>query len=197
MELRSALVYGHSQAQPSGMGDDMVAALKKRKVKVKRVGLQGRNDGGLLREYDKQGLGDPSQYDAVFLYGYGNDSTREQTKKLVAFLGPERTVLIIPPINLDRVVKGMTTEERLERQKQRVRELPEELGIPVYGIWGYAKDFKSDDVHMLPGSQVSKDLVEQILSDLESGRQGVSPLLIVGGMVAAAAVLALAARKRR
>jgi hypothetical protein len=40
------LIYGHSQSQPTGMGDDMVKALGKAKVSVKRLGLQGRNDGG-------------------------------------------------------------------------------------------------------------------------------------------------------
>jgi hypothetical protein len=159
------LIYGHSQAQPTGMGDDMVKALGKLKVGVKRVGIQGKNDGQLLKLLPDR-VGDISGYDKVLLYGYGNDSTKEQTQKLVQYLGPQRTILIIPPINLDRVVEGTTPEARLERQKQRVVELKALLGIPVYGIWGYKKDFKSDIIHMRPGSQAGAALVPYLLAEL-------------------------------
>jgi LPXTG-motif cell wall-anchored protein len=159
----NVLIYGHSQAQPTGMGDDMVKALGKAKVKVKRLGLQGRNDGGLLKEIDK--LGDISGYDKVLLYGYGNDSTREQTQKLLAHLGPQRTILIVPPINLDRPNVG-EPGPRIEAQKKRVRELSELLKIPVFGIWGGAKDFKSDKIHMRSGSGAGKPLVQRLLAEL-------------------------------
>lgn len=45
-----ALVFGHSQAQPTGMGDDLVHALALRGWQVSRTGLQGRNDRRLLAE---------------------------------------------------------------------------------------------------------------------------------------------------
>jgi hypothetical protein len=157
------LIYGHSQAQPTGMGDDMVKALGKAKVSVKRLGLQGRNDGGLLNEIGK--LGDIGGYDKVLLYGYGNDSKREQTQKLLAHLGPQRTILIVPPINLDRPNVG-EPGPRIEAQKKRVKELSELLGIPVFGIWGGAKDFKSDKIHMRSGSEAGKPLVQRLLAEL-------------------------------
>jgi hypothetical protein len=157
------LIYGHSQAQPTGMGDDMVKALGKAKVSVKRLGLQGRNDGGLLNEIGK--LGDIGGYDKVLLYGYGNDSKREQTQKLLAHLGPQRTILIVPPINLDRPNVG-EPGPRIEAQKKRVTELSELLGIPVFGIWGGAKDFKSDKIHMRSGSEAGKPLVQRLLAEL-------------------------------
>lgn len=194
MKLKNVLVYGHSQAQPSGMGDDMVAALKAKGVKFKRVGLQGRNDGGLLQEYADQGLGDPAQYDTIFLYGHGNNSTEAQTQKLVAFLGPERTVLVLPPVNVDRVVPDATAEQRLAKQKQRLDTFPGLLGVPVYGIWGNAQDFKNDEVHMRPGTKVGKGLVARMLQDREGG--SIAPGLLVGGLVALAVVLALATRRR-
>jgi|688.fasta_scaffold128657_2 hypothetical protein len=157
------LIYGHSQSQPTGMGDDMVKALGKAKVSVKRLGLQGRNDGGLLNEIGK--LGDIGGYDKVLLYGYGNDSKREQTQKLLAHLGPQRTILIVPPINLDRPNVG-EPGPRIEAQKKRVKELSELLGIPVFGIWGGAKDFKSDKIHMRSGSEAGKPLVQRLLAEL-------------------------------
>jgi hypothetical protein len=145
------------------MGDDMVKALGKAKVSVKRLGLQGRNDGGLLNEIGK--LGDIGGYDKVLLYGYGNDSKREQTQKLLAHLGPQRTILIVPPINLDRPNVG-EPGPRIEAQKKRVKELSELLGIPVFGIWGGAKDFKSDKIHMRSGSEAGKPLVQRLLAEL-------------------------------
>lgn len=158
------LIYGHSQSQPTGMGDDMVKALGKAKVSVKRVGIHSMNDGQLLKLIPER-VGDISGYDRILLYGHGNNSTREQTQKLVAHLGPQRTILIVPPINLDRPNVG-EPGPRLEMQKKRVKELSELIGIPVFGIWGGAKDFKSDKIHMRSGSEAGKPLVQRLLAEL-------------------------------
>jgi hypothetical protein len=44
--------------------------------------------------------------------------------------------------------------------------LSELLGIPVFGIWGGAKDFKSDKIHMRSGSEAGKPLVQRLLAEL-------------------------------
>lgn len=163
-----ALIYGHSQAQPTGMGDDMVNALKKRKVEVKRLGLQGRNDKQLLKESDK--LGDVSGFDLVFLYCGGNDSDRADTLKLVEHFGPKRVVAILPPINLDRVV-DIPNEQRIAKQ-QNYQAAVQKLA-PTYRLeGGRAADFKKDKIHLRSGTAVGKALVEKILTDLGVGVSG-------------------------
>lgn len=182
------LIYGHSQAQPTGLADDMVKALGKLKVKVTRVGIAGKNDGQLLSLLDNR-VGDISGYDRILLYGYGNSSTRPQTHKLLTHLGKSRTVLVIPPINLDREGVG-PPEPRLEAQKRRLRELPEEFGVPVFGIWGYRKDFRQDQIHMRPGTAPGKVLVEDLLVAIGlKQRAGLPPFVVA----AVAAVLAFGA----
>ena len=161
----NALVYGHSQAQPTGMGDDMVAALKKRKIKVTRLGLQGRSDKALIKESGK--LGDVSGFDLVFLYCGGNNSTREDTLKLVEHFGPKRVVAILPPINLDRDV-GTPNEQRIANQ-QSYQATVQTLA-PTYRLeGGRAADFKKDQIHLRSGTAAGKALVEKILTDLGVG----------------------------
>lgn len=159
------LIYGHSQAQPTGMGDDMMAALKKRKIKATRLGLQGRSDKALLKESDK--LGDVRGFDLVILYCGGNNSTREDTLKLVEHFGPKRTVAVLPPINLDRIV-DIPNEQRIAKQKDyqaTVQKL-----VPTYRLEnGRAGDFKKDQIHLRSGTAIGKALAEKILTDLGVG----------------------------
>lgn len=154
-----AVVYGHSQAQPTGMGDDMVAGLKKRGYSVNRVGLQGKNDKGLLDNIDV--LGDISDADRVFLYAGGNSDkpTVNDLRALIQALGPDRTTVILPPVNLDRPTSAVVKQQaKNASNKAGIQDL-----VPVYTVAGHAADFKADSIHMRAGTAISKQLVNTIL----------------------------------
>jgi len=65
---------------------------------------------------------------------------------------------------LDMLVEA--GQSRIEAQKKRVRELSELLKIPVFGIWGGAKDFSKDKIHMRSYSEAGKPLVQRLLAEL-------------------------------
>lgn len=156
-------VYGNSQAEPTGMGDDLVAELKKRKVEVKRIGLHGRDDAALLEE--AKSIGDPADYDKIVLYCGGNNSKVPQTIKLIQYFGADKCIAVLPPINIDkvpiRVLPGGTAAYSAEIKKL----------VPVFHITeGHADDFKSDGVHLKPKTEVSQDMAKKI-ADLALGKQ--------------------------
>ena len=190
MALRTALIYGHSQAQPTGMGDDLLAALAGKNVVVKRVGLQGRGDADLLAEAPGA-LGDVSDYDRVFLFAGGNSmvQTAADLRKLVEYFGPKRTVVILSPVNLDR---DASTVASLQSRNEGNRKGIEDL-VPVYSVQAHKDSFKADGIHMRAGSPESVALAKQVIEDLSSSKS--MSLLVVGGLVLAAALLALSRRK--
>ena len=198
MQFATALVYGHSQAEPWGMGDAMVDALKARGVKVTRIAKRGRNDKGLLKEVAS--VGDPAKYDRVFLYAGGNSDVPmlDSLRALITHLGPAKTVVILSPLNVDRDPERVATlRKRNEGNREGVKDL-----APVYTVEAGNPSFSGDRIHMKAKAPENLALVAKILSDLDSGStggggEGISPLLIVGGLAVLAAVLAFAAKKRR
>lgn len=197
------LIYGHSQSQPTGMGDDLVAALKKLKVQNKRLGLQGRSDKALLAEVGK--LGNVSGFDRVVLYCGGNNSTIPDTIKLINHFGAQRVTAVLPPMNVDRTVPNMTLEQRREHAAA-YREAIKPL-VPVFQIEGHAADFKKDEIHLRSGTAIGKDLAQKLLENLglpanaastpepAPAASGSNIGLIVG--IGAAAVLAFALWRAR
>lgn len=157
------LIYGHSQAQPTGMGDDLVAALKKAKVEVKRLGLQGRNDKQLVEQSGQ--LGDTSGFDRVVLYCAGNNSKLNDTLGLIKHFGEQRVIVVMPPLNVDRVVAGKTLEQRREEWANYRNALS--MVVPVVQLEGTKADFKKDEIHLKSGTAAGKafaqNLVEYIL----------------------------------
>lgn len=179
--MKRALVYGHSQAQPTGMGDDMVKALKARGVKVDRLGLQGRNDAKLLAESDQ--LGDLSGYDRVFLYAGGNNDkpSPDDLRKLVEHFGASRTTVILSPVNTDG--QGSRSPEVRRPISVANRAGVQDL-VTAYEIEAPGSSFKPDGIHLRAGSPEGKALVERILTDLgaggaPAGAGGSSTLLLV------------------
>ena len=192
-----ALVFGHSQS--GGMGLDMVAALKKLGFDVKRKTHNGANDAALLK--DLPDLGDPAQYDRVFLYAGGNsdDPTVDQIKKLVDTFGASKTVVILPPVNVGR------DPAKVEAQRAKNKGNFDGLQgyVPVYSIEADYADFTSntDHVHLRAGSKPSVDLVAKVLGDIGLSGGALAPsgakaALIIGGAVLIAIVLALMTRAR-
>lgn len=197
-----ALVFGHSQS--GGMGLDMVAALKALGFDVKRKTHNGANDKALIADLPE--LGDPAQYDRVFLYAGGNsdDPTVDQIKALVNHFGAAKTVVILPPVNTGRDPAKVAAQRA--KNKGNYDGL---LGfVPVYSIEADYADFTSntDHVHLRAGSKPSKDLVATVLGDLGLASGGAivpstssttKAVLIVGGAVLIAVLLALVTRSRR
>ena len=194
-----ALVFGHSQS--GGMGLDMVAALKGLGFAVTRKTHNGANDAALIK--DLPDLGDPSQFDRVFLYAGGNsdDPTVGQIKQLVDHFGAAKTVVILPPVNVGRDPAKVAAQ----RAKNKGNFDGLQGYVPVYSIEAEYADFTSntDHVHLRAGSKPSKDLVSQILSDVGLTAGGSMALsstaktaLIIGGAMLIAILLALANRAR-
>lgn len=184
------VIYGHSQAQPTGMGDDMVSALKKRKIEVKRVGRQSYDDARLLKEVE-QHLGDVAVFNKAILYGQGNSSKDEDTIKLVNYfqnkIGKDNVVFIMPPINRDR--DGAAPIEQRRKKRSDYMEILSKT-TPVYSIEGGKSEFKKDQVHMRSGTKIGKEFAEKILDDMGIGTTGgltikkasfIMPAIIVGG----------------
>ena len=164
-------IYGHSQAQPTGMADDLFYALKKRKHKVLRLGLAGKSDKVLLERVNE--LGDWQDSDRIVLYGHstGNGSTKQQTVALLTHLGLDRTILVLPPINLSRG-KGepkadltSTNAERIASQEEKVAYFSNY--VPTFYMAGHDQDFHKDRVHARPGTPPGKILLDKLLVALE------------------------------
>lgn len=190
MPLRTALIYGHSQAQPTGMGDDLLAALMSKNVAVKRVGLQGRGDAALLAEAPGA-LGDVSGYDKVFLFAGGNSmvQTAADLRKLVEYFGPKRTVVILSPVNLDRDAASVSSlQARNEGNRKGIEDL-----VPVYSVEAHKGSFKDDGIHMRAGSPESVAVAKKVLDDL-GGTKAMS-WIVIGGLALAGVLLALSRRK--
>jgi hypothetical protein len=194
-----ALIFGHSQS--GGMGLDMVAALKGLGFDVKRKTHNGANDAALIK--DLPDLGDPAQYDRVFLYAGGNSDnpTVDQIKQLVNHFGVSKTVVILPPVNVGR------KPDKVEAQRAKNKGNFDGLQgfVPVYSIEADYADFTSntDHVHLRAGSKPSVDLVAKVLTDLGLSKGGAlatssatKTVLIIGGAVLIAIVLALMTRAR-
>ena len=179
-------IYGHSQAQPTGMGDDLIAELKRRKISVHRLGLQGRSDSGLMKEIDK--LGSVSDCDKIVLYCGGNDSKIPDTIKLIQHFGAKRVVAVLPPINLDRVVSGNTNAQRLEKSKNYQAAISGM--VPVFQITnGKAADFKKDEVHLRSGTAIGRNIAVKIADAVE----GKATAMISNMQIAIASVAIIAA----
>lgn len=195
-----ALIFGHSQS--GGMGLDMVAALKGLGFDVKRKTHNGANDAALIK--DLPDLGDPVQYDRVFLYAGGNsdDPTVDQIKQLVNHFGADRTAVILPPVNVGRD----PTKVAAQRVKNKGNFDGLQGFVPVYSIEADYADFTSntDHVHLRAGSKPSVDLVAKVLTDLGLSKGGAlatsggatKAVLIIGGAVLIAILLALMTRAR-
>jgi hypothetical protein len=164
------LIYGHSQAQPTGMGDDLVAALKKAKVEVKRLGLQGRNDKQLVEQSGQ--LGDTSGFDRVVLYCAGNNSKLNDTLGLIQHFGEKRVIVVMPPLNVDRVVAGKTLDQRREEWANYRNALS--MVVPVVQLEGTKADFKKDEIHLKAGTAAGKAFA-QTLSEYILGSAPASP----------------------
>jgi hypothetical protein len=173
-------IYGHSQAQPTGMGDDLIAELKKRKITTHRVGLQGRSDAGLMKEIDK--LGDVSDCDKIVLYCGGNDSKIPDTIKLIQHFGSKRVIAVLPPINLDRLSAGNTNEQKLEKSKNYQAAL--RGMVQVFQITnGKSSDFKKDEIHLRSGTVIGKNIAVKI-ADAVEGKFSISSIQIAIASVA-------------
>jgi hypothetical protein len=184
------------------MGLDMVAALKGLGFDVKRKTHNGANDAALIK--DLPDLGDPVQYDRVFLYAGGNsdDPSVDQIKQLVNHFGADRTAVILPPVNVGR------KPDKVEAQRAKNKGNFDGLQgfVPVYSIEADYADFTSntDHVHLRAGSKPSVDLVTKVLTDLGLSKGGAlatsggttKAVLIIGGAVLIAILLALATRAR-
>ena len=196
-----ALIFGHSQS--GGMGLDMVAALKGLGFAVTRKTHNGANDAALIKYLPE--VGDPVQYDRVFLYAGGNsdDPTVDQIKQLVNHFGADRTAVILPPVNVGR------KPDKVEAQRAKNKGNFDGLQgfVPVYSIEADYANFTSntDHVHLRAGSKPSVDLVAKVLADLGLSKGGAlatsssgttKAVLIIGGAVLIAVVLALMTRAR-
>ncbi len=169
--MPKALVYGHSQAQPTGMGDDLVKALHLRGWQVSRTGLQGRNDRRLLAE--ASALGDIAGHDLVFLYAGGNSDrpSVRSLRALVQHFGPHRTIVILPPINVDGPPELVVT---LRTRNRGNREGIADL-VKVYDLEAPGAAFKPDGRHMRAGTPAGAALVAQILRDIAIETPAVAP----------------------
>ena len=169
--MNSALIYGHSQAEPTGMGDDMLKALKAKGVKVTRVGRHGYNDAKLLSNTDE--LGDVSGYDHVFLYAGGNSDkpTPKDLRKLVQYFGGDRSTVVLSPVNLGG--EGARAPEVRRPVNAGNRAGVEDI-VKVYEVEAPASSFKRDGIHLKSGSPESKALVESILTDLSESKPSAS-----------------------
>lgn len=163
VDFKTALIYGHSQAEPWGMGDAMVDALKARGVKVTRIAKRGRNDKGLLKEVGS--VGDPAKYERVFLYAGGNSDVPmlDSLRALINHLGPSKTVLILSPLNVDRDPERVATlRKRNEGNRDGVKDL-----VPVYIVEAGNASFSGDKIHMKAKAPENLALVQKILADLD------------------------------
>lgn len=179
--IRSALIYGHSQAEPTGMGDDLVAALKAAGVQVSRVGRHGKNDKQLLALAPD--LGDVSVYDRVFLFCGGNSDKPQwqNTRKLIQYFGASRVIAILPPINTSRNADIVAAaRERRRANTEGIADL-----VRVYAIDAGGDEFKGDEVHMRPGTPTSKALAARLVAEMEGGSS--TPWVLAVGLGSAIA----------
>jgi len=197
-----ALIYGHSQS--GGMGLDLEKALKKAGFAVTRATRVGKNDKWLLANVKDVPAG---TYDRVFLYLGGNSDNPTPTEilSLVDVFGADRTVVILPPVNRERTKKGGDEAIAALRAKNMGNFKAIGDSVRTYMIEGGNADFEPDQIHMKPGSKVSKPLAQKILEDMgavaataqTSPTTGPSTSLTVGVGVVLAIVAALVWRNRR
>jgi hypothetical protein len=175
------------------MGDDLVAALQARGYTVDRLGLQGRNDAQLLDQSDQ--LDDLSRYDRVFLYAGGNSDLPSvpDLRALIDHFGASRTVVILPPVNVDRPPAKVAA--------QRAKNAANAAGIidlvPVYGIELPGSNFKSDSIHLRPGTPAGRDYVAGILATTLDGASGSWVGWAVGGLALGLGAAWLSRRTRK
>lgn len=186
-----ALLYGHSQT--GGMGIDLSAALQARGWKVKRVVHNGADDGELLALLPA--VGDLAGFDRVWLYGGGNSDapTVASLKKLVQALGAKRTVLILPPINVDRDPAKLAAQTA----KNTGNQAGLESLVPVVQNRANASEFSADSIHMRAGSAASKAAAQEAIA-AASGSSGAGwALAAIGAAALGYAVWRAGRRKGR
>ena len=172
--MKSAAIYGHSQS--GGMGLALQKLLQGRGVAVSRVTKVGATDKRLLDEIGDV-LDDARAADVVFLYAGGNtDNPSVPTlKKLLAALGPRKTVVILPPINTDRESDRLTV--------LRARNAANAAGLdglaPVLQVEAPAGQFWPDGIHLRPDSEVAKAEAQRAI-DAASNR-GAAPWVVAAG----------------
>lgn len=189
-------IYGHSQAQPTGLADDLVYALKKRGHKVLRLGLAGKSDKVLLERVDE--LGDWQDADRIVLYGHstGNGSTKQQTVALLTHLGLDRTILVLPPLNLSRGA-GQPKADLPETNAQRIADHDKKVAyfgqyVPTFYMVGYDQDFHKDRIHARPGTPPGKGLLATLMVALELEKPPSSPVRPAGSLLLPLALLGAA-----
>lgn len=159
----NVLLYGNSQS--GGMGVAVEKALKKAGHTVKRVTRNGADDGDLLAYLTK--LPDPAQFDRTVLYAGGNSSKPDPTKidKLVSYFGTGRTVVVLPPINLDH-------PDPVWRENRRATATANAAGLKstskVFLVEAPGKSFQTDHVHMLSTAPEAQAMALNIVNAMPS-----------------------------
>lgn len=196
-----ALVYGHSQS--GGMGLDFVKLLKQQGYEVTRVTKSGWSDKRLQGGIPDL-TGDPAQYDRVFYFG-GANPQQDKEKTAVTLLenaamlgGPAKVTVILAPYNQakedpnvlsDRTTRGIVYEETLRK-----------AGYATYRPLFPGDLFWQDGVHVKPYTPEGLEFAADAIAGRDSrfsNPTGPSLLLLVGGAVAGALVLALLLRRRK
>lgn len=196
-----ALVYGHSQS--GGMGLDFVKLLKQQGYEVTRVTKSGWSDKQLQGGIPDL-TGDPAQYDRVFYFGGANPKQSKEattqtilenaaqlggTGKVTVILAPYNQEKELPDVLSDRTTRGIFYEEALRQAGYRVyRPL-----FPASMFWG-------DRIHVKPYTAEGLEFAADAIAGRDSRfttSTGPSLMLLVGGAVAAALVLALIMRRRK
>jgi len=180
-------IYGHSQAQPTGMGDTLKKALQDRGHTVIRLGLAGKSDRTLLQRVDE--LGPWQDADRIVLYGYSNGSEKSDTIALLQHLGLHRTRLVLPPINLDRET-GTPNAQRKQNMQNQADFFSKY--VPTYWVAGHRADFHGDQIHMRAGSVAGKKLVARMLVDMGIDPPAVKRGGTGGSLLGVAVVVAVA-----
>ena len=187
--MPSALIYGHSQS--GGMGLDLDKALRKRGWKVSRTTRVGWNDGKLLANLDDVEA-EAAAASRVYLYGGGNSDkpSVKQLRELVQALGPSKTVLILPPVNLDRDADDVAAQRA--KNKGNADGLADL--VPVFQLEAAGSNFWPDKIHMRPGSPTSLAAAEQLVQPLEPSAGGAAPFLVAAVLGVAALLVVRRAR---
>lgn len=162
---KTALLYGHSQT--GGIGLALKRALESKGYKVKLIIKNGANDSRLLSEVGE--AGDPQQYSKVFIFAGGNYPKVPRVPEISSMIqhfGPQKTTLILPPINIDEeVAKNIVSRNESNRSG-----IINKFGgvVKVYIPAGTTKDFSPDGIHMKANSAASANLSSKIVSELDS-----------------------------
>jgi len=185
-----ALIFGHSQS--GGMGLDLEAALKARGWAVKRSTIVGANDAKLVSLVPE--VADyAASADRVFLYGGGNSESPsvDDLRALVVALGAGKTVLVLPPVNVDDPNRAEMVRAKNAGNAAALHEL-----VPVYAVEGPSSSFQADKIHMRPGCPESVGLASKIVQELDRKLTPTWLPWAVGGAAVLVLVLILSRAKK-